>query len=112
MGFGTDIGAFTYINASKGVMIEDFVQMGSHVSVYSVSTIDGKEGEIHLRRNCRIGSHTVVMPNVTVGENSIVGAHSLVTRDIPANVVAFGIPARVSRKLMPEELERMEEETR
>ncbi len=112
MGFGTDIGAFTYINASKGVTIEDFVQMGSHVSVYSVSTIDGKEGNVHLKRNCRIGAHTVVMPNVTVGENSIIGAHSLVIRDIPANVVAFGVPAKISRKLTSQELTRMEEEIR
>jgi len=95
LGFKTDIGAFTYINAKNGVVIEDFVQIGSHCSIYSISTIDNKEGEVILKRNCRIGSHTVIMPGVTIGENSTVGAFSLVNKDIPDNVVAVGIPAKV-----------------
>jgi len=56
MGIKTDIGAFTYINARKGVHIEDFVQIGSHCSIYSVSTIDNKEGPVTLKKNCKIGS--------------------------------------------------------
>ncbi len=95
----TDIGAFTYINAKNGVIIEDEVQIGSHCSIYSVSTIDGTEGKVTLKKNCKIGSHSVVLPGVTIGENSIVGAFSLVKDDIPANVLAFGIPAKVVRKL-------------
>lgn len=95
----TDIGAFTYINAKNGVVIEDAVQIGSHCSIYSVSTIDHKAGTITLKKNCKIGSHSVIMPGVTVGENSIVGAFSFVVEDIPANVVAFGIPARVVKAL-------------
>ena len=67
LGYKTDIGAFTYINAKFGVIIEDKVQIGSHCSIYSVSTIDGKEGGVVLKKNCRIGSHSVVMPGVTVG---------------------------------------------
>ena len=46
LGYMTDIGAFTYINAKNGVTIEDYVQLGSHCSVYSHSTIDNKQGEI------------------------------------------------------------------
>jgi acetyltransferase-like isoleucine patch superfamily enzyme len=99
LGYKTDIGAFSYINAKNGVTIEDFVQIGSHCSIYSISTIDNEEGKVVLRKNCRIGSHSVVMPGVTVGENSIIGAFSLVNRDIPENVVAAGIPARVLRKI-------------
>ena len=95
LGYRTDIGAFTYINAKFGVTIEDEVQIGSHCSIYSVSTIDGKEGEVVLKRNCRIGSHSVVMPGVTVGENALVGAMSFVNRNIPDNVVAAGVPAKV-----------------
>ncbi len=104
LGTQTDIGAFTYINAKHGVTVEAEVQIGSHCSIYSVSTIDNKTGPVMLRRNCRIGSHSVVMPGVTVGENSIVGAMSLVNRDIPPNVVAFGSPARVVRALRTDEL--------
>ena len=98
LGHRTDIGAFTYINAKFGVTIEDEVQIGSHCAIYSVSTIDGTEGAVSLRRNCRIGSHTVIMPGVTVGENAVVGACSFVNRDIPANATAFGTPARVVKK--------------
>ncbi len=95
LGYKTDIGAFSYINAQNGVIIEDFVQIGSHCSIYSVSTIDRKEGSVLLKKNCRIGSHSVVMPGVTVGENAVVGAFSFVTSDVPDNAVACGIPARM-----------------
>ena len=70
LGYKTDIGAFTYINAKNNVVIEDYVQIGSHCSIYSISTIDDKEGEVILKKNCRIGTHSVVMPGVTIGENS------------------------------------------
>jgi acetyltransferase-like isoleucine patch superfamily enzyme len=99
LGKKTDIGAFCYINAKNGVTIEDEVQIGSHCSVYSVSTIDNKEGQVVLRRNCKIGSHSTIMPGITIGENSIIGAFSFVNKDIPDNVVAFGIPVKVIRKL-------------
>ena len=66
LGYKTDIGAFTCINAKYGVDIEDFVQIGSHCSIYSISTIDNKKGKVILKRNCRIGSHSVIMPGVTV----------------------------------------------
>jgi acetyltransferase-like isoleucine patch superfamily enzyme len=104
LGYKTDIGAFSYINAKYGVEIEDFVQIGSHCSIYSVSTIDGKAGPVVLRRNSRIGSHSIVMPNVTVGRNAIVGAFSFVTTDIPENSLAYGVPARVVRRLSDEEV--------
>ena len=99
LGFETDIGAFSYINALHGVVIENNVQIGSHCAIYSVSTIDNSVGKVLLRNNCRFGSHPTVLPGVTIGKNSIVGAHSLVNKDIPDNVVAFGVPAKVVRKL-------------
>ena len=98
LGYMTDIGAFTYINAQHGVIIEDFVQIGSHCSIYSISTIDQKEGQVVLRKNCRIGSHSVIMPGVTIGENAVIGAFSFIRRDIPDNVVAVGVPAKVIRE--------------
>jgi len=103
LGNKTDIGAFSYINAKNGVIIEDFVQIGSHCSLYTVSTIDNKEGSILLKKNCKIGTHSVIMPGVTIGENSIIGAFSFVTSDIPNNILAYGIPARVIRPLTAEE---------
>ena len=99
LGKETDIGAFSYINALNGVVIEDNVQIGSHCSIYSISTIDNTSGKIYLKNNCRIGSHTTILPGVCVGKNSVVGAHSLVNKDIPDNVVAYGVPAKVIKKL-------------
>lgn len=95
LGRKTDIGAFTYINAKYGVEIQDEVQIGSHCSIYSVSTIDDKQGRVLLKKKCLIGSHSVIMPGVTIGENSIVGAFSFVNRDIPDNVVVVGVPAKI-----------------
>jgi len=102
LGYKTDIGAFSYINAEYEVLIEDDVQIGSHCSIYSISTIDNKKGRVTLKKNCKIGTHSVVMPGVTVGENSIVGAFSFVTKDIPANVIAYGVPARVVKPIDPD----------
>jgi acetyltransferase-like isoleucine patch superfamily enzyme len=99
LGYKTDIGAFCYIQAKEGVEIQDFVQVGSHCAIYSVSTIDGKKGRVVLKENCRIGSHTTILPGVTIGKNAIIGAHSLVNRDIPDNVLAFGVPVQIIRPL-------------
>ena len=103
IGRNTDIGAFTYINAKYGVEIQRDVQIGSHCSIYSVSTIDVKKGKVVLKKNSRIGSHSVIMPGITIGENSLVGAFSFVNKDIPDNVLAFGVPVNVIRKLSKRE---------
>jgi acetyltransferase-like isoleucine patch superfamily enzyme len=99
LGYKTDIGAFTYINAKYGVVIEDYVEIGSHCSIYSLSTIDSKKGKIILKKNCKVGSHCVVMPGVTIGENSIIGAFSFVNKNIPNNVIAMGIPVRIIKEI-------------
>lgn len=99
IGNNTDIGAFTYINASEGVIIEDDVQIGAGVKIYSVSTIDSKKGKVVLKKNCRVGANSVIMPGVTIGQNSIVGALSFVNKNIPDNVVACGVPVKVIKNI-------------
>jgi len=99
LGSNTDIGAFTYINAKNGVVIENNVQIGSHCSLYSISTIDNKGGKIIIKENAKICTHCTIMPGVTIGKNSIVGAHSFVTKDVPDNTLVYGIPARIIRKI-------------
>src|SRR5574337_2160734 len=94
LGKNFDIGTFTYINSHYGVKIEDNVQIGSHCSIYSHSTIDKKTGPVILKNNCKIGTHSTIMPNVTIGKNSIIGAYSFVNKSIPRNEVWFGIPAK------------------
>jgi len=99
LGKETDLGAFVYINAEVGVVIEDGVQVGGGTKIYSVSTIDNKKGKVILKRNCKIGANSVIMPGVTIGENSIVGTLSFVNKDVPDNVIACGVPAKVIKKL-------------
>ncbi len=52
---------------------------------------------IHIGNNVWIGANSVVLPSITIGENSVIGAGSVVTKDIPANVVAVGNPCKVLR---------------
>lgn len=54
---------------------------------------------VRIGKNCWFGVGVVVQPGVTVGDNTIIGAGSVVTRDIPSNVLAFGTPCRVIREL-------------
>lgn len=98
LGKFTDIGVFTYINANFGVEIEEDVQIGSHCSIYSHSTIDNKKGKVVIKRGAKIGSHSTIMPGVTIGENAVIGAYSFVKSDISKNSLAFGIPAKVVKK--------------
>ena len=54
---------------------------------------------VHIGNNVWIGANAVVLPGVTIGDNSVIGAGSVVTKDIPANVVAVGNPCRVIREI-------------
>ncbi len=54
--------------------------------------------------NVWIGAGAKILPGVTIGSNSVIGAGSIVTKDIPEGVLAFGNPCRVQRRLTPEEL--------
>lgn len=58
-----------------------------------------KLGEIHIGKGCMIGMTTMIMPGVTIGEGAIVGAGSLVTKDIPAWTIATGRPAKVVKEI-------------
>ena len=51
--------------------------------------------EVHIGRNVWIGGGCVLLPGVSIGDNTVIGAGSIVTKDIPANVVAYGNPCRV-----------------
>lgn len=54
---------------------------------------------VHIGSNVWIGSGVQILPGVTIGDHSVIGAGSVVTNDIPANVVAFGVPCRVVREI-------------
>ena len=54
---------------------------------------------VHIGKNCWLGAGVIVLPGVSIGDNTVVGAGSVVTKDIPANVVAVGSPCRVLREI-------------
>ena len=89
-----DIGYACYIQAEEWVYIGDDVQIGSHCSIYSVSTIDNKSGPVVIKKGAKIGTHSTIMPGVTIGEGAIIGAHSFVKQDVPDGETWFGVPAK------------------
>ena len=54
---------------------------------------------IHIGKNCWLGAGVIVLPGISIGDNSVIGAGSVVTKDIPSNVVAVGNPCRVLRQI-------------
>lgn len=54
---------------------------------------------VHIGKNCWLGAGVIVLPGITIGDNSVVGAGSVVTKDIPANVIAVGNPCKVLRPI-------------
>lgn len=54
---------------------------------------------VHIGKNCWLGAGVIVLPGITIGDNSVIGAGSIVTKDIPCNVVAAGNPCKVLRNI-------------
>lgn len=54
---------------------------------------------VHIGRNCWIGAGVIIVPGITIGDNVVIGAGSVVTKDIPSNVVAVGNPCKVLREI-------------
>ena len=78
LGKNVDIGAFTYINARYGVIIEDNVQIGGGCHIYSHNTINDTKGLILIQEGACIGAHSVILPNVCIEANKLIKAGSVV----------------------------------
>ncbi len=87
------------------VEIGDNVVVGKGSSLIAHCPVRGGL-KVKIENNVWLGYGVLVLPGVTIGENSIVGAGSVVTRDIPPNAIAAGNPARVLKARDPQELER------
>ena len=61
-------------------------------------------GEIRIGKGVMVGMETLIMPGVTIGDGAIIGAYSLVTKDIPAWTIAIGRPAKVVKEIKEREL--------
>ena len=95
----------------EGVTIEDEVFIGHHVvftnDLFPRATLQNKlqtEDDWHciptlVKRGASIGSGAVLLCGITIGENAMVGAGSVVTKDVPANTVVIGNPARIHKSL-------------
>lgn len=93
---------------SCSLKIQDRVAIGPRVTLvlssdanYSklMEFIDPIKGSITLEDDCWLGAGVIIMPNVTIGRGSIVGAGAVVTKSIPENCVATGIPAKVIKRI-------------
>lgn len=58
-----------------------------------------KHEDIRIGSNCWIGANSVILPGVTIGDNSVVAAGSVVVSDVPANVMVAGNPAKVKKQI-------------
>jgi bifunctional UDP-N-acetylglucosamine pyrophosphorylase/glucosamine-1-phosphate N-acetyltransferase len=116
VGRGTRVGNYAEIKNSQlgsGVMVNHFSFMGDTIAGEDCNVgagvvtcnFDGKEKHsVHIEAGALIGSGTMLVAPVRVGAGSEIGAGSVVTRDVPAGTLAFGVPARVRRELGPEDL--------
>jgi len=90
-----DIGSFTVINAHEVVRIESGVQICPHCDIHSKSTIDNNSGPIVIHEGARIGSHTTILPGVEIGANALIGSHSLIRENVPAESFVAGVPGEI-----------------
>ena len=83
------------IKIGNNVILSPWVYILAHDSAGKNHTGVMKIGKVLIEDNVYVGARTTILPGVKIGENSIIGANSVVTRDVPAGSVAAGIPAKV-----------------
>jgi len=93
---------------TSDMIVEDDVFIGSHISTTNDNKMGrGVAGEYkgpHIKRGARIGSNATLLPRVIIGEEAVVAAGALVSRDVPDRKVVVGVPARVVRDVPEDEL--------
>jgi acetyltransferase-like isoleucine patch superfamily enzyme len=101
----------TRISASDEIVIGNSVMMANGVYItdcdwhglYDRTARDPAVKPVHIHDTAWIGDHATVLKGVTIGENSVVAARAVVTRDVPPNTVVAGNPAKVVKELDPEQ---------
>lgn len=89
-----------------GIVIGDDALIGSQVVLATVNhgqhpqaRRDIHPASIHVGKNVWIGSHVTVLPGVTIGDNAIVAAGAVVTKDVPAGMIVGGVPAKILKSI-------------
>lgn len=118
VGENTWIGPFTLLDGSGGLSIGDYCSISAGVHIYTHDSAkwavtggkaEYERGPVRVGNCCYIGSHTVVIRGITIGDHSIIGAGSLVNRDIPPYSIAAGSPVKViGRVIVDQEEVRLE----
>ncbi len=97
------------LSASGGITFEDGVSVAPGVRIATINHDFNERHKIYtykrviLKKNAWIGMNATICPGVTIGENAVVGAGAVVTKDVPANAVVGGSPAKVIKMLDPKE---------
>jgi acetyltransferase-like isoleucine patch superfamily enzyme len=108
----TKIGKNVFINFDcvfldlGGITIEDNVLIAPKVSLLSEGHRVSPEhrqslvpGHIHIKKNVWIGAGATILPGVTIGENAVVAAGAIVSKDVPANTIVGGVPAKIIKTI-------------
>jgi len=101
---GAQIGRRVFIDHATGVVIGETTIIGDDVVIYQQVTLGGvslSKGKRHptIGNNVIIGAGAKILGNITVGDNSKIGANSVVIRDVPPHSTAVGVPARVTSRI-------------
>lgn len=96
---------------TRGVIIEDEVFCGPRVTTMNDKRMSYRRPNLtfvrsapRILRAARVGGGTILLPGVTVGENALVGAGSVITKDVPDRAIVFGNPARIVGWVKDEEI--------
>ncbi|MGH7245867.1 MAG: acyltransferase [Candidatus Levyibacteriota bacterium] len=104
---------YSYVSAQQRITIEDETMIASHAYIVdfnhifplskSKKNIGKKNGytskPIKIGKYVWIGTHAIILPGVTIGDNAVIGAGTVVTKSVPANCIVVGNPAKIIRKI-------------
>jgi len=100
---GAQIGTGLFIDHGMGVVVGETSIIGNNVTLFQGVTLGGtgkEQGKRHptIRNNVVIGTGAKVLGNITVGDNSYVGANAVVIKDVPPNSTVVGVPGRITKQ--------------